>query len=109
METATPDIKLQKKRIRKGKQPLFTYKVLKIKIPGSSKRNSKTGKTKPLNYNRIHLCRGHFKTYTAERPLLGRFTGTYWWQPAVRGNAEKGVVEKEYEVTTTQPTQGEAL
>jgi hypothetical protein len=41
METATPDIKLQKKRIRKGKQPLFTYKVLKIKIPGSSKNQNR--------------------------------------------------------------------
>jgi hypothetical protein len=40
----------------------------------------------------LHLCRGHFKTFTTERPLLGRHTGTYWWEPHLRGSADNGVV-----------------
>lgn len=46
----------------------------------------------------LHLCRGHFKTYTTANPLFGRTTGTYWWAPQVRGSAERGAVAKEYEV-----------
>lgn len=39
-----------------------------------------------------HLCRGHFKTFTADAPLLGRHVGTYWWEPFLRGDPEAGVV-----------------
>lgn len=46
----------------------------------------------------IHKVRGHFKTYTAERPLLGKHVGTYWWPWQVRGNADKGAVVSKYEV-----------
>lgn len=46
----------------------------------------------------IHKVRGHFKTYTAERPLLGKHVGTYWWPWQVRGDADKGAVISKYEV-----------
>lgn len=49
----------------------------------------------------MHIARGHFKTYTAERPLLGRAVGTYWWSPHLRGNAKRGVVVKDYAVETS--------
>lgn len=47
---------------------------------------------------RIHKVRGHFKTYTAERPLLGKHVGTFWWPWQVRGNADNGATLTEYEV-----------
>jgi hypothetical protein len=46
----------------------------------------------------LHLCRGHFKTYSAEKPLFGRVVGTYWWADHVRGPVDEGVVEKEYRI-----------
>lgn len=46
----------------------------------------------------IHRVRGHFKTFTAERPLLGQHVGTYWWGWQVRGNAEKGIVVSDYKL-----------
>jgi hypothetical protein len=46
--------------------------------------------------------RGHFKTYTAERPLLGRFTGTYWWQPHLAGKNTSALVEKDYAIEANQ-------
>ena len=49
--------------------------------------------------NRAHLARGHFKTFTADAPLLGRHVGTYWWGWQVRGDAEKGIVAKSYKLT----------
>lgn len=92
-----PPVKLNKSRVKKGKQPLFTYKTLVIK-PTSKRQQSL--EAQGLWENRIHLCRGHFKEYTPEKPLFGKFTGRYWWQPSVRGRNRNGVVMKDYEVRT---------
>lgn len=54
----------------------------------------------------LHICRGHFKTFTDEAPLFGKITGTYWWTPQVRGAAERGVVVKDYRVRLEQGTLG---
>lgn len=45
---------------------------------------------------RRHLARGHFKTFTEDAPLLGKHVGTYWWGWQVRGNEDKGSIEKTY-------------
>jgi hypothetical protein len=45
----------------------------------------------------LHICRGHFKNFD-DKPLFGKLTGTYWWQPHVRGTAEAGIVEKDYRI-----------
>jgi hypothetical protein len=90
-----PPEKLNKKRTKKGKCPLFTYKTLVIKPTGKKQTSQEA---QGLWENRVHLCRGHFKTYTEENPLFGKFTGRYWWQPSVRGNKKKGVVMKDYKV-----------
>lgn len=47
---------------------------------------------------RRHLARGHFKTFTADAPLLGKHVGTYWWGWQVRGQEGKGIIEKTYAV-----------
>jgi hypothetical protein len=46
----------------------------------------------------LHICRGHFKTFTEEARLFGKYTGTYWWPAHVRGSVDEGVVEKDYRV-----------
>jgi len=92
-----PPPKLNKSRKKKGKCPIFTYKTLVIK-PTSKKQQEQ--EAQGLWNNRIHLCRGHFKEYTPEKPLFGKFTGRYWWQPSVRGRNTDGVVMKDYEVRT---------
>jgi len=91
-----PPQKLNKKRIKGNKQPLFTYKNLIIN-PIGKKRNSNN---EPQNLwdNRIHMCRGHFKHYVKEKPLFGKYTGMIWWQPQARGNKKKGVVMKDYKI-----------
>jgi hypothetical protein len=92
-----PPEKLNKKRAKKGKCPLFTYKTLVIKPTGKKQASQEA---QGLWENRVHLCRGHFKTYTEENPLFGKLTGRYWWQPSVRGNKKKGVVMKVYKFQT---------
>ena len=93
-----PSDKLNKSRVKKGKQPIFTYKTLVIK-PTSKRQESL--EAQGLWENRIHLCRGHFKEYSDEKPLFGKYTGRYWWQPSVRGRNTEGVVMKDYEVKST--------
>ena len=93
-----PPEKVNKKRIRSGKLPLFSYKVLclnplekMVHAPSWSNRN-------PTDHNRIHYCRGHFKEFTSERPLLGKYTGLYWWQPHIRGQNRNGMIVKDYAI-----------
>jgi hypothetical protein len=90
----TEEVIPSKSQKRRSKKPLLSYHILKIK---PSKSNPLRDNTPLGGENRVHLCRGHFKTYTAERPLMGRFVGRYWWQPQARGRA-KGIVLKDYEV-----------
>lgn len=96
-KTILPPEKLNKSRVKKGKLPLFEYKILNVELPGhkaSSSLGTGTGTGTP---QRVHLCRGHFKEYTPEKPLFGRLVGRYWWQPTVRGKGD-GIIEKEYHV-----------
>jgi len=91
---------LNKKRRKAGKQEIFDYHVLNVVVP-SSKREYREA-TIPLSHNRVHLCRGHFKEYTAEHPLFGKYTGLYWWQPHVRGQNKDGIVMKDYRVSNKE-------
>ena len=95
-----PPEKLNRKRIRNGKLPLYSYKILEV-VKG--KPRSKNAGSVPWDYKspanvRFHLCRGHFKTFTQDKPLFGKYSGTFWWNPQSRGNKELGEVEKDYEV-----------
>lgn len=45
-----------------------------------------------------HLVRGHFKTYTAAAPLMGKLIGTYWWNWQARGAKDNGQVISDYRV-----------
>ena len=46
----------------------------------------------------LHFVRGHFKTYTPEKPLFGKYVGTVWVPDTMRGNKEAGTVNKDYKV-----------
>jgi len=98
-EDHKPDVALNKSRRKKGKQELFTYKTLKLILPSNKKGSDSSGQPTG-EHNRVHLCRGHFKKYTEEHPLFGKYTGLYWWQPHVRGQNKDGIVMKDYNVTT---------
>lgn len=96
-EKINPPEKLNKKRRKKGKEELVSYHVLKI-APMSPKKQTKSDVAGTGESPRVHLCRGHFKTYTEEAPLFGKYTGRFWWQPQVRGEKQKGIVHKDYNV-----------
>ena len=47
----------------------------------------------------LHICRGHFATYTDDNPLFGKYTGTFWRPMHKRGHKEAGEVRKSYKIT----------
>lgn len=96
-ERVDPDAKLSKKHRKKHKRPLVSYHVLKLSLPGE--RVDEERPRKPVQgINRLHLVRGHTATYSQERPLFGKYEGTFWVPAHARGNKKRGVLLKDYEV-----------
>lgn len=84
-----PPEKLQKKRLKNGKEPLYTYHVLQLPQQGSE------GGGHGLGYDRtgprVHWRRGHLRRLQTGHVI--------WVRPAIVGNAERGLVDKTYRVT----------
>lgn len=51
----------------------------------------------------LHICRGHFANYD-EKPLFGKYTGTFWKPAHVRGSLKHGAVVKDYAVKAPSTT-----
>jgi hypothetical protein len=90
----------RRKRQRKGDLPGLEYK--KIILDGRSRRSLASNQEAERRHQRLHVVRGHFKTYTADKPLMGKFVGQYWWHQQTRGDADLGVIHHEYEVKQRQ-------
>lgn len=99
-ETIVPGEKVNKKRIKEHKEPIHEYKILKITKGAVKEKHSSI--THPWNklpsdiITAQHICRGHFKEYTEEGKLFGRYTGRFWWNAQVRGSEKKGIITKDY-------------
>jgi hypothetical protein len=92
-----PPERLSRKHERKHGQPLARYHVLDIAPMRRILDTEGEAQTRGLGHA-LHICRGHFKTFTEEAPLFGKRVGTYWWPAHVRGSSEEGVVVKDYRV-----------
>ena len=95
-----PPERLNRARIKRKQEPLDKYYILEVVkgIPKTKYQGEVPWDYRPSAERALHMCRGHFKTYTEEAPLFGRHTGTFWWQPSIRGNAENGTIMKDYTV-----------
>lgn len=91
-----PSRQVRRAAERKG-EPSFSYHTIDIRPATGTLREegdvAKNGLAKAL-----HICRGHFAHYTAEKPLFGKYTGTFYRPMHVRGSAEQGIVGKDYRV-----------
>jgi len=87
---------VRKKRIKSGKNPGQTFKVLDIEPLKEEIRreSSETGESEVERAR--HKVRGHFKHYTEDAPLFGHTTGNIWCPPHERGDEDEGHVDKEY-------------
>lgn len=86
----------QQRRMRDRKGDV-RYKVLDIEpFKEQVRREAQPGESHIQRA--LHICRGHFATYTDDKPLFGKVTGTFWKPMHVRGNSAAGVVIKDYEI-----------
>lgn len=90
-----PPPRLQKKRSKGNKTPLFKYATLILKPVGQKQEKLKA---QGLWENCIHFARGGFKVYPAPG-LFGKYPGRFWFQPCIRGKKGKGIKIKDYDVT----------
>lgn len=81
---------LNKKRQKKGKCPLFSYKTLAIRVPNERVEGPALGGTHATP--RVHLRRGHIRRISPEK--------TVWVQASVVG-AKHGMVSKDYRLVPT--------
>ena len=99
MRDCIPPKKLSLSHQKKHGRELIRYHVLDIKPLRKLLDRYRSGSRADLRHA-LHICRGHFKTFTEDAPLLGRHSGTFWWTPQVRGARDVGVVVKDYRVKT---------
>ena len=81
-----PPAKLQKKRQKNGREPLYTYHVLQLSqqpvgAPGVGLGYERSGP-------RVHWRRGHLRRLQSGQVI--------WVRPAIVGNAEQGLIDKTY-------------
>jgi hypothetical protein len=81
----------------RAKKPVVTFRTIDIqpatRVLQEEGHISMNGLARAL-----HICRGHFAHYTAERPLFGKYTGTFYRPMHLRGRADQGIVIKDYRV-----------
>jgi len=80
-----PPLALNKKRIARGKVPLYSFKTLHIKVPNERHTSTPQGGTHASP--RVHLRRGHIRRLAPGQDI--------WVQPCVVGS-KHGLVEKDY-------------
>jgi hypothetical protein len=93
-----PAREFQEARRRDRVRPLVSYRTIHIDPNfGRVQRDpsGEIGSPKPL-----HVCRGHFATYSEDRPLFGRkgLHGRFWVPAHVRGSEKHGIVISDYNV-----------
>ena len=95
-----PRPRINKKRQKHGQDPIDKYYILEVckGAPTQKYQGEVPWDYKSPENVAFHICRGHFKTYTEDSPLFGKYAGTFWWQPQARGKVENGTITKDYAV-----------
>lgn len=89
--------KLNKAHKKRYGAPLHRFYTLKIGV--MQRILEKEGRANEIGVPMaLHVCRGHFKEFTEDKPLFGKHVGRYWWPMHVRGKADAGSVDKQYKV-----------
>lgn len=92
-----PGAEARKFRKKHGVE-MSRFHTLTIRPTGSRMAREARPGSDPLDLRAQHIRRGHFRTYTPEAPLFGKWTGTYFVAAHVVGDRELGTVDKRYRV-----------
>lgn len=96
-----PDAKLKKRALKRGKQDVYSYHILELTPFNKNSNSGEEGGSSGIK-KRVHLCRGHFREYTEEKPLFGKYSGLFWVESHVRGRENVGFVDKDYHIDLGQ-------
>lgn len=102
-EAAAP--KLERKFFKKHGIPRVRYQVLEI-APLRARLDREHGAGGSVSIAKaLHIVRGHFAEYKADKPLFGRpgLHGLFWVPAHVRGDASAGVVVSDYRIDLDAP------
>lgn len=90
---------LRKKQEKKIGVPLARFKELVID-PSVTQKRQEVDKKQPQQRGTrsLHIARGNFATYSDDKPLFGKYAGTFWRPAHVRGAEKIGIVGKDYTV-----------
>ena len=93
----SPKSSPEDKWLRRMKQPRIQYKVLNInpfkKFAESTGSGGMVWVVKSL-----HICKGHFEDHTKGKGLFGKHKVVVWKPAHIRGNANSGIVVKDYKI-----------
>jgi hypothetical protein len=92
-----PDARVNRERRKNGMKPFLRYHTINIEPMKRVLRTEGQSETQGLN-RALHICRGHFSTYSAEKPLFGKVSGTFWVPSHVRGSIGEGAVVSDYKI-----------
>ena len=92
-----PDPAVARERKKAGLRPFVRYHTINIEPMKRVLRTEGNIETEGLK-KALHICRGHFATYSEERPLFGKHAGTFWVPAHTRGSLKSGVVVSDYNV-----------
>ena len=97
-----PDPQLNRERRKAGVPPFVRYHTITID-PSKSIRRADGDAETTGGKKAAHTVRGHFVTYSTERPLFGRYAGTFWKPSYDRGSVELGIIDSDYRVVPPKP------
>jgi len=92
----TTSSKVARKRRKRGSFVGMDYRRIVVDSAYSKRWEKSSG----VAANRFHTVRGHLATYTPEKPMFGKYVGTFWKPSHVRGDADLGRINHEYHVTS---------
>lgn len=94
---ATDRYKQSDKWKRRQGCPDIKYHVLEIETAKKTLRS--IGNSDTVGFAKaLHVVRGHFATYTEDKPLFGKIVGTVWKPSHARGDVKVGTVVKDYSI-----------
>ncbi len=93
--------KINLRRAKNGKPPLTKYYTLEIEAMKRTLQSEGGISTNGLKKS-LHICRGHFATYTPDKPLFGHYVGTVWKPQHLKGSKDHGEIVKDYAVKGPQ-------
>ena len=99
-----PEKAIEKQRLKAGLKPFLRYHTININPMKQILKTEGDAEQSGLK-KALHICRGHFSSYTEDKPLFGRkgMHGQFWTPAHVRGSIAKGIVNSDYKVGIPTP------